>query len=270
MTNTGKISTSAQIGLGFRTYGNAIGFIFNKGLWWFFIFPVILNFLLFWGGFELKVWARDSLQQVLLDWTELEGATFFLAGALKSALEWVLTIAFSFIFFFIFAYFGGYIILIIMSPILAYLSEKTEKINTGKEYPFSAEQLMRDIVRGILIAIRNMLIETGYMLVFFILGLIPVIGLIFNIISPFVLFFISSYFYGFSYMDYTNERKRLNVSQSVAYIRKYRGFAITNGGIFSLSLLIPFCGTLISPFIAIVSVVAATLGMNDMDKSNDN
>lgn len=266
MTNPDKMSMSAQIGLGFRTYGNAISFIFNNGLWWFFIFPVLLNILLFWGGFELKEFARDYLQRVLLDWTDLGNAGFFLSGFLKGALEWFLRIAFGFFFFFIFAYFGGYIILIIMSPILAYLSEKTEKINTKKDYPFSAEQLMRDIVRGILIAVRNMIIETGYMIIFFIFGIIPVIGWLFSIASPFILFFISSYFYGFSYMDYTNERKRLNVGQSVRYIRKYKGFAITNGGIFSLSLLIPFCGVMISPFVAIISVVAATLGMNETDK----
>mgnify|MGYP006339378661 FL=1 len=55
-----------------------------------------------------------------------------------------------------------YLFLIIGSPLFAYLSEKTEAIIEGKEYPFSFKQLMKDIVRGIRLALRNMLWQTVY------------------------------------------------------------------------------------------------------------
>ena len=69
-------------------------------------------------------------------------------------------------------------------------------------------------------------------------------------------------FYGFSFIDYTNERRRLSVKQSVAFIRQNKGVAVTNGAVFSLLLMIPFCGYSLAGFGAIISVVAATLAIH--------
>ena len=254
-----------DIGLGLRTYFKATGFIFSKGLWWFFIFPVILTIILFFGGFTLVGNLTDFIKDSLFGLTNLENADFFLANYLKGFLTGFIWIIFKLLFFFVFTYFGGYIILILMSPVFAFLSEKTDKIITGKDYPFNAEQLMRDIVRGIIIALRNMFIELAYIIALFIICFIPIIGWLFALLSPVILFFISSYFYGFSFMDYTNERRKLSVKQSVSIIRKYKGLTLANGSVFSLSLLIPFCGALLAGFTAIVSVVAATLAMNEIE-----
>ena len=258
-----------NISLGFSSYGKAINLIFSKGLWWFFLFPVAFNVLLFYSGFEVKSIVSEYAENYLLGATGLNGEEFFLSEFLKGAMSWIIGIVFSLIMFLVLAYFGGYIIIIIMSPILAYLSEKTEKIITGKDYPFSAEQLMRDVVRGILIALRNAGIEFGLFIMLFIVSLLPIIGALLSIIGSIFLFLISSYFYGFSFMDYSNERKRLNISQSIAVIRKHKWLAITNGGIFSLSLLIPFCGVSLAGFFAIISVVAASIAMTEvLEKEN--
>ena len=53
--------------------------------------------------------------------------------------------------------------LFVGSPVFAYLSEKTDSILQDKEYPFSFRQLLKDMVRGIQIAIRNALWQTVYM-----------------------------------------------------------------------------------------------------------
>ena len=156
-----------------------------------------------------------------------------------------------------------------MSPVFAMLSEKTDKITTGKEYPFNGEQFMRDIVRGILIALRNMSIELAITLGVLLLSFIPVIGILFSLVGSVFLFFVSAYFYGFSFMDYTFERKRLNISQSVRFSRRYRGLAIANGGLFALFLIIPFCGVILAPFFSIFSVVGATLAYNELEKNNE-
>ena len=102
--------------------------------------------------------------------------------------------------------------------------------------------MMRDVVRGVLIAMRNLFIEIGYMVLVFILGLfIPFVG---GLVGSIFLFFISAYFYGFSFIDYTNERRRLTVKQSVAFMRQNKGLAIANGFVFSIFLLFSLFFTL--------------------------
>jgi CysZ protein len=253
-------------GTGFSAYGKAFDIIFSNGLWWYFLFPVLLNILIFVGG----IYGIGSLANFVEDWlvglANLEEGAFWGAVYLKSIMSGFIWIFFKFVFFFVFATFGGYIIIILMSPVFAILSEKTEEILTGNKYPFNGDQLMRDIVRGVVIAFRNMFIELGYIIVFFIVGFIPVIGQF----AAIILFVISAYFYGFAFIDYTNERRRLTINQSVRFIRQHKGMAIGNGFIFALAMFIPFCGTTIAGFVAIVSVVAATISTHKVvDLSNN-
>jgi len=254
------MTTGKQLELGFRTYFSAIGFIFSKGLWWAFIFPIILNILLFIGGYELISSFTTGIQDWILDLVGLNGNDFFLSDVLTGFLSGVIWVLMKVTFFFLFAYWGGYITLILLSPLFAYLSERTEEIISGKKYPFNPDQLMRDIVRGVIISLRNMFIQTGWMILFFILGFIPVIGWF----GAIVLFVISAYFYGFSFIDYTSERRKMKISQSVQFVRSYKWLAVANGVIFSFFLLMPFCGVLLSGFAAIISTVAATLAVNEI------
>lgn len=253
--NTGK-----QLELGFRTYFSAISFIFSKGLWWAFIFPIILNILLFIGGYELISSVTGDIQDWVLGLVGLNGSKFFLSDVLTGFLSGFIWVLLKVAFFFVFAYWGGYITLILLSPLFAYLSERTEEIISGKKYPFNADQFMRDIVRGIIISIRNMIIQTGWMILLFFIGFIPVIGWL----GAIILFIVSAYFYGFSFIDYTSERRKMKINQSVQFVRRYKWLSVANGTIFSFFLLFPFCGVLLSGFAAIVSVVAATLAANEI------
>jgi len=63
--------------------------------------------------------------------------------------------------FFYFSLFK-YLCLIIGSPVFAYLSEKTESLLEGKEYQFNLKQLLKDMGRGIRLALRNSLWQTVY------------------------------------------------------------------------------------------------------------
>ena len=80
------------------------------------------------------------------------------------------------------------------------------------------------------------------------------------------MFFISAYFFGFSYMDFTMERHQLNVKESVMLVRKYKWTAITNGAVFTIFLFIPFCGIAISAFAAVWSVIAGTVSAVEINK----
>ncbi|RXQ94002.1 hypothetical protein EO244_10545 [Ancylomarina salipaludis] len=253
-----------DFGFGLRTYSEALSFIFKKKLAWFFLFPIAFNILLFWFGWDLISNFSESAKVYLDNQFQLKQADFWGSGFLKTVMDVFVWITFKIMFFLLFAYLGGYIIIILMSPIFSYLSERTEKIKTGVDYPFSIVQLLKDVLRGILIAIRNFSIElllTGLM---FILSFIPIIGWF----AAIMLFFISAYFYGFSFIDYALERKKLNIKQSVRFMSENKGIVIANGFVFSLCLIIPFCGVSFSSFAAIISVVAGTLAISEMDTRN--
>lgn len=261
--NTAKLSFSKQVGLGWSTYGTALNIIFSKGLWIAFAFPLILILAMFLAGFEGVNFLTDWLKETVFNATNLNNADFFGAGVLKGVTTGVIWVLLKLLFFVLFSYFGGFIVLIILSPVLAFLSERTEKISAGHQYPFNINQLMRDIVRGILIAMRNMIIQFALILGIMLFSIIPLLGWIVALVSPIVIFFITSYFYGFSFMDYNNERCKLSISQSVRMMRKYKWVAVANGSILAFVIIIPSCGlgTLMSPFVAIVSVVAGSLAM---------
>jgi CysZ protein len=250
--------------LGIKSYGKAFGLLFRKKLWWFLFFPLAINIILFFVGYEVIGNLTEYVKNWLMDITSLEKADFYLAEVVRYAVTGVIWLLFRFIFFFVFTYYGGYIVLAVLSPVFAILSEKAEKKLTGKEYPFSGEQWMRDMIRGIGLVLRNMFIQTGIMLAVFIVSMIPVIGWIAGIISSAFLFLVSSYFYGFSFMDYNSERHRMGIKASVHFIRKYKWVAIGNGSVFALFLIIPWCGMFLSGFAAIVATVAATIAVNEI------
>ena len=129
-----------QLSKGISDNGKAVSFIFKHKLAWFFVVPLILNILLFAGGLSLISALSDYLQTEALNISDLDGATFYGSEVLSFLLTALVWIALKVIFFFVFAYTGGYIVLMLMSPALAYLSEKTEHILTGKDYPFDIQQ----------------------------------------------------------------------------------------------------------------------------------
>ena len=270
------MSLFKHFGTGISAYNKALSLIFSKGLWWFFVFPIVLNVLMMiasWFGIVSLADAAETWTNGLMNF---DADSFFLAEHLQSssafiasAVGWTVWLFSKILFFVLYGLFGGYIIIILMSPVFAILSEKTEEILTGNNYPFNADQMIRDVVRGIMIAFRNMFIELAYMIAIFVLSFfIPVLG---GIIGTIILFFIASYFYGFAFIDYTNERRSLSLKQSVQFIRANKGLAIRNGFVFALAMFIPMCGTLIAGFVAIVSVVAATIATHkivDLSKNS--
>src|SRR5699024_410520 len=121
-------------------------------------------------------------------------------------------------------------------------SEKTESILLKKEYPFSLRQFLTDIGRGIKIALRNTLWQTVYTVSILILALIPVVGWA----SPLLALFIECYYFGFSMLDYTNERKGLSSGKSIEFINTHKGLAIGNGMVFYIMHALPVIGWILA------------------------
>jgi len=152
-----------------------------------------------------------------------------------------------------------YLFLIIGSPLFAYLSEKTEAIIEEKEYPFNFSQLIKDIIRGIKLALRNTLWQTVYTISILILSFVPLIGWI----TPLMALLTECYYFGFSMLDYSCERNKLSPSQSVAFISKHKGLAIGNGIVFYLMHIVPIVGWVLAPSYAII---AATISLYNSDR----
>ncbi len=151
----------------------------------------------------------------------------------------------------LFGYFSlfKYIWLIIGSPVFAYISEKTENIIDGRDFPFSWAQLWKDAVRGIRIALRNAVWQSVYTVAIFLISFIPIIGWA----SPMLSLFIECYYYGFSMLDYSCERHKMSPQESVQFIGRHKGLAIGNGVVFYLMHLVPVIGWVFAPSYAVIS-----------------
>ncbi len=147
--------------------------------------------------------------------------------------------------------FFKYIILIIGSPVFAYLSEKTEAIIEGKEHSFNWQELKKDCFRNIKLALRNCGWQSIYLLALLILSLIPVVGWI----TPVIALLMECYYFGFSMLDYSFARSNLTPTQSIAFIGRHKGLAIGNGLLFYLMHII----IILAPAYAII---AATLSVH--------
>lgn len=245
------------------TYKKALQFIVKNKLTIYYLAPLLVAILFTiisffgisiftdWLDSVYQAWfgitVKDTSFDILKDYKEF----FTGAGTV------MITILLKILMFFLVFRVNKYVTLIILSPVLAYLSEKVDSIINNRDYPFNAGQFLKDIWRGVLLALRNMLIEFVWVIglwsaTFFIPILIP--------FTAVILFVVSAYYYGFAMIDYSNERKKMSVKDSIHYIRKRKGLTLGNGVVYQLLVSVPFFGAIVAP---ITAVVAATLSVNE-------
>ena len=189
-----------------------------------------------------------------------------LTGWIGKAVAWL----FSGLVTYFFGFLTKYFVLILLSPMLALVSELTESKLTGKKYPFLFKQFLKDVWRGVLINLRNMLIEfffIGLGVPLLLLNFIPVIGTILYFAYYAFLKILSWYFIGFALMDYNNERYKLSVGESAKFVRKNKGYAIGIGMTYSFFFWIPWIGNwtgiIFSP---LLGTIGSTLSYLDIHK----
>lgn len=261
--------------MGYVSYWKAIKFIKEHKLWYYFIFPVILFLFIYYLGFvfqELKheIVISESMGLIKKIWLMF----------LRSLYAFLAVIMLSFM---------RYILIILLSPVLSVVSERVERILTGNKYKFNLKQLIKDIKRALNLAIRNIVWEIG-IVYSLILGYYIVSWLLnFNettdsIVTGGVAMVIAFYYYGFGFMDYLMERMRMDLQQSVKFVRERKGFAVALGSIFTLIfvysneyllivredihggylLILVIIASIILAMLPIVTMVAATLGVHEM------
>ena len=249
-----------QISLGFRSYAKAFDFIFKNGLAVYFLYPLAIAVFLFIIGFTLTTQFSNYITSNINDYFGLDDPDSWFLAALGWIISLTMHIITWIIFFYIKASFLKYLTLILLSPVLARVSQRTEEIVTGIKIKFDAIQFMKDIIRGIAMAFRNMLIEFIFIAVFFFVSFIPAVGWL---ISLLFLSLASWFFYGFSMIDYSNERKLLSIRESTAFAKRNKWLCISNGFIFWVIFSIPWIGVIFAP---ITGIVAATLAVNEKVK----
>jgi len=243
-----------EIIIALQAYYQTHRFIIKHKLWKWILIPGLIYAILFCAGIYLFVVSSNSAIDFMLqrsgvgEWMEKMQNSWlsFLLIFGQVILNIVLLLFYFSLFKFLF--------LIVGSPLFAYLSEKTESIIEGKEYPFNFKQLMKDIVRGIRLALRNLLWQTVYTVSILILSFIPLVGWI----TPLLALLIECYYLGFSMLDYSCERNKLSTSQSISFIGRHKGLAIGNGMVFYMMHFIPILGWLFAPSYA---VIAATISL---------
>ena len=244
-----------EIVIAIQSYLEAHRFISRHKLWKWILIPGFLYTLMFMAGIWLFWVTSNEATQLLLNKTGIrEWLENFKNGWMNflviicQIIIWMVSLMFYFSMF-------KFIFLIIGSPLFSYLSEKTDTILTGRDFPFSFSKLMNDAWRAIKIALRNLLWQSLYMLSLFLLSFFPLFGWV----TPLVGLLVECYYLGFSMLDYSSERNNLSAMQSIQFIGRHKGLAIGNGFVFYLMHLVPIIGWLLAPSYA---VIAATLSLH--------
>ena len=270
--------------LGIRSYVNALIFIKTHRFWIYFLFPILLFAGVYFLGFYFK------------DLTAIYKAPKD-AGFFKSVYHFFVS-GFFLLLSFMLLNFIRYVIILLISPLLSIVSERTERILTQNKYNYNLKQLIKDVKRALNLIIRNLFWEMTLGLVVIILSML--LNYFFSIneavrltIEQALISLIAFYYYGFGFIDYIMERLKMNHFQSIKFVRKHRGLAIALGLVFTpifhysnnflftikeqfetgsiyFTLIVLLSASIIA-IIPIVSMVAATLAVHqliDLKKSH--
>lgn len=243
-----------EIVISIQSYLEAHNFIVRNRLWKWILVPGIIYAILVSVGIYFfmqssnhvidwlsnRIGLNDWLQEERNDWLNF----FFVMMGIMLRLV---------LFLFYFSLFK-YLVLIIGSPVFAYLSEKTESIMEGRDLSFSLKKFREDAWRSIKQALRNCLWQTVYFVAFIFMALLPLVGWI----APLVVVIVECYYYGFSMLDYSLTRQKFSPAASIRYIGNHRGLAIGNGTVFYFMHFIIIVGWVFAPAYAII---AATLSL---------
>ena len=135
-----NLSVAKQFKTGFAAYIKAFRLIRANKLTKYLLIPAILNIIVVVAFIYSGVGIGDWINGII------ERSTENMNGWIHAGMV-AIKIILPIVFFALFIFIGGTIVNILMSPIYTFLSEKTETILTGKEFPFDMKQTLKDILR---------------------------------------------------------------------------------------------------------------------------
>jgi len=225
-------------------YITAFSFIKKNNFTKYYLIPGIINIILMLLFSILVHFASNSILNFI---EKLVGDNY--NELIKTFIKFMIYLSF----FAIYYLFYKTLILVILSPFLSYISEKTESIITNKKFDFTLKDNLFFIKRGIRVTLQSFLREFFFTAIILLLFFIPP----FTPFIPLLIFLVQSYYIGFAFVDYTLERHNYEIGTKV--IRKNPSFFLINGGLFTLILFIPIVGIFIAPLVTVVAATSGTL-----------
>ena len=149
---------------------------------------------------------------------------------------------------FIFKQIAVFFILTLLSPINTFLSEGVDAELTGMRVGLDLMRFINDFIRMIFVVLIAIILE------FFFMGAWWIFSKIFNLefLNSTVFFLSASFFYGFSFYDYSLERYEIGLGGSYRFSKKYFLPILTTGVLFMALYYIPIVGVAIAPVVATV------------------
>lgn len=257
----------AGFGKGVSSFFRAFNLVFGKGLWYYIFFPLILWLIMLLVsiyytselGDAIQTWIDAQIKTIPEEGHWLSWLRGFEDGWLGIIAAWIIKI----ILWFVSGTFMKYLTLILLSPIFSLLSEAVAVRMGDKNVPFDFNQLLKDILRGIMISLRNMLIEYILLFICFIFcSIFPPLGII---LTP-LMFIAGWYFIGFSMIDYSSERNKIGFIKSIRFVRSNKGLACGIGFCYAMFMKLPMIGIMFGPTMA---VAGATMAFNELRDNTD-
>lgn len=239
------------------SYAKAFSLLFNPRFSRYLLLPILINTLLIILITWLSISFGRDWADLILGWMGVTDEDW--VGVLGFIFSMLIKLGIFFIYFTVFKY----LILILLSPFLAFLSEQVESHMSGRDFPFSMAQLLKDIKRAVVVNLRNFVIEITLTILFTLLTFIPVVGLL----SPFFILAIQSYFFGFALMDYNAERHRWGRRPTESWMRSNFISVGATGLIFHLCFLIPVLGWIVAPVLSTISGTITFIKIEDGKRS---
>jgi CysZ protein len=150
-----------------------------------------------------------------------------------------------------------YLFLILLSPLLSYISEKQEhRIKGIKDH--AGFSILRSATRSIRINSRNLLRETFISVLLLIAGFIPLITLF----AVPALLMLQAYFTGFGIMDYYLER-HYTFKETIGVVRSHKWAAVTLGALFMVTMMVPVLGQMAGPYLCTVTATRYFCSIQD-------
>lgn len=233
--------------LGIKEYSGVFGLISKLKLWKYFFIPMIISLVTAIligveayalsdnvGSFISKAWIWEWGKETF---TSISN---FIGGAIVLIIGLILY---------------KHIVMGLSAPFMSPVSEKIEKHFYGDvSYKHRDTSNTEQLIRGLRLNIRNLIKELLISLPILLLKFIPIV----NIFSTLLLFLVQAYYAGFGNIDYTLER-HLKYKGSIEFVSKNKGFAIGNGIVFMLFLLIPIVGIIIVLPLSVTAASTKTL-----------
>lgn len=250
-------------------------FIAKNRLIHYFIFPVLISMILSTFAIVLIKSGVDYAMQYIEPYVQHQPLSDNFRDNVFIVIHNLGKYAASFVLFllglYIFSRLHKYLVLAAMAPVMSLLSDRVYEVLTGIKTPFALGPLMHDVFRGILISIRNLIMELALSFFFWAASIylsftLPFLEFIILPLTGLVLFINGAYFFGFATMDCYLEKRKCGVKESITLIRKNRYAAMGNGSVFSLLFMIPFIGVSVA---TITCTVSSMLYMHRLQQSGN-